>query len=172
MRIYFLSAVLTLVVPELVLAAPPSQAGGRLPARITVTLPAGARLTIDGEPTRQATTLRTFGTPPLPRGRTFVYTLRAKLRRGGTTLTVLKEVPVRAGRETVLSIRFPRVQATDRGDYRTSYGKTSPRSRRGPSRLFRFRKIPRTRTTIFRYAGKPELINTRTWTTNEGSVFD
>lgn len=69
-------------------------------ATIVVNLPANARLTVDGQPTAQTSSTRTFVTPPLQPGRDFHYTFRAELNQEGRPVTATKEVTVRAGEET------------------------------------------------------------------------
>jgi uncharacterized protein (TIGR03000 family) len=73
-------------------------------ATILVRLPADASLTVDDHPTTSTSALRLFKTPPLERGKEFHYTLKAKFVRGAQTITVEEVVPVRAGRETVVSL--------------------------------------------------------------------
>ena len=87
----------------------PREQQGRLdaPATLVVQLPADARLTVDGAPTRSMSDTRAFITPPLPGGRDFHYTLEAQLTRNGKTSTVSREVTVRAGEETQVRIEFP-----------------------------------------------------------------
>src|SRR5262249_9706600 len=70
------------------------------PATVVVTLPADARLTIDGHPTRSTSGTRWFVTPPLRPGQEYTYTFRAELVRPGQTITVARQVPVWAGRQT------------------------------------------------------------------------
>jgi uncharacterized protein (TIGR03000 family) len=77
------------------------------PATLLVRLPADARLTIDGYAPRSASGTRWFVTPPLEPGRAFHYQLRAELERGGKRLTQMREVAVRAGQQTDVTIDFP-----------------------------------------------------------------
>ena len=103
MRYVLLSAVFT--------AAAGSVAAGqpleRSPATVTVTLPADAELTIDGQATRSTSGQRRFITPPLEREQDFWYTLTARFVRAGRTITVEQRVWVRAGRETLVSLDVP-----------------------------------------------------------------
>jgi uncharacterized protein (TIGR03000 family) len=85
-------------------AAPPN---GPAPATLVVRLPADARLTIDGYPPRSTSGTRWFVTPPLEPGRTFHYELRAEVERGGKRLTQTRQVAVRAGQESNVTIDFP-----------------------------------------------------------------
>jgi uncharacterized protein (TIGR03000 family) len=77
------------------------------PATIQVTLPSDAKLMIDDYTTRSTSSTRTFVTPPLTPGRDFHYTLKAELQRGTEPVKVSREVTVRAGQETPVTIEFP-----------------------------------------------------------------
>jgi uncharacterized protein (TIGR03000 family) len=70
------------------------------PATLIVTVPANARLTIDGEATTSTTTQRVFVSPALNFGREYHYTLEAAYQKDGKTVKVSKEVAVQAGTET------------------------------------------------------------------------
>jgi uncharacterized protein (TIGR03000 family) len=85
--------------------APP--AAGPAPATLVVHLPADARLTIDGYAPRSTSGTRWFVTPPLGAGRDFHYQLRAEVERGGKRLTRTREVAVRAGQQTDVTLDFP-----------------------------------------------------------------
>ncbi len=80
------------------------------PAWVRVRLPAGARLTIDGQPTRSPGEVRWFISPPLEPGRRYVYVLRAEVVRDGKTVSEAREVPVRAGEESEVTFSFPATQ--------------------------------------------------------------
>jgi uncharacterized protein (TIGR03000 family) len=67
-------------------------------ATLVVSLPADARLTIDGQATTSVSSVRTFTSPELQPGRTYVYTLQAVYTRDGEEKTVSKKVHVWAGR--------------------------------------------------------------------------
>lgn len=75
------------------------------PAVIQVTLPADARLTVDGHATTSTSTTRTFVTPALPEGE-FQYTLRAEIVREGRTVVETQVVTVRGGEETRVPFNF------------------------------------------------------------------
>jgi uncharacterized protein (TIGR03000 family) len=51
--------------------------------------------------------VRVFSTPPLPRGRTFTYTLIATLQTGGVLAIVTQDVSVSAGNTSYVTIMFP-----------------------------------------------------------------
>jgi uncharacterized protein (TIGR03000 family) len=72
-----------------------------------VTLPADAKLTIDGSPTVATSRSRVFESPRLTPGKTFYYVLKATAVRGGKTKTVTKKVTVRAGEDTRVKIEIP-----------------------------------------------------------------
>jgi uncharacterized protein (TIGR03000 family) len=94
---------------QVLFAAPPADtlSAAREPATIRVTLPADARLTVDGQPTRSTSAERLFLSPPLEPGQDFRYTFRAEFLREGKTVTVQRDVIVRAGRETAVSLDVP-----------------------------------------------------------------
>jgi uncharacterized protein (TIGR03000 family) len=76
-------------------------------AKLYVTLPADAKLTIDDRPTASTSESRLFESPSLPPGKTFHYVLKATVVRGGKTETVTKKVAVRAGEDTRVKIEIP-----------------------------------------------------------------
>jgi uncharacterized protein (TIGR03000 family) len=79
--------------------------------KLYVTLPADAKLTIDGEPTTSTSESRLFVTPSLTPGKTFYYELKATVVRDGKTETVTKQVAVRAGADTRVNIEIPEAAA-------------------------------------------------------------
>ncbi|MCS6851681.1 MAG: TIGR03000 domain-containing protein [Gemmataceae bacterium] len=81
------------------------------PATLVVTLPAEAKLFIDGQATTSTSEVRTFETPALPLGFDYSYTLRAELVRDGQTLTQTKTVTVRGGAESRGEIACPEAVA-------------------------------------------------------------
>jgi uncharacterized protein (TIGR03000 family) len=74
------------------------------PATIIVSLPADARLLVDGSATTSTTAQRVFVSPTLNPGRDYHYTLKAEWVRDGKSVAVSKEVAVRAGEETRVQI--------------------------------------------------------------------
>jgi uncharacterized protein (TIGR03000 family) len=68
------------------------------PARITVKLPADARLFVDDVACPLTSAERTFETPRLEAGRRYVYNMRAELVRDGQTRTLTKRVVVESGK--------------------------------------------------------------------------
>ena len=75
-------------------------------ATIVVSLPADARLTVDGNVTRSTSERRSFVTPALDDGVTYVYTLRAEIIREGQTAVQTQDVTVRGGETTDVSFNF------------------------------------------------------------------
>ncbi|HEY1377620.1 MAG TPA: TIGR03000 domain-containing protein [Gemmataceae bacterium] len=66
-------------------------------ARVTVKLPADAKLWVDGRPTKQTGAVRQFVTPPVLRaGLTYQYTFRAEWPEDGRTVVRERPVQVRA----------------------------------------------------------------------------
>ncbi|HZV03999.1 MAG TPA: TIGR03000 domain-containing protein [Gemmataceae bacterium] len=76
-------------------------------AKVYVTLPADAKLTIDGTPTVSTSESRVFESPSLTPGKTYFYVLKATVVRDGKPETVTKEVAVRAGEDTRVKIEIP-----------------------------------------------------------------
>ena len=66
-------------------------------ARVTVKLPADAKLWVDGKPTKQTGPVREFVTPPVLRaGLTYRYTFRAVWSQDGQNITRERPVLVQA----------------------------------------------------------------------------
>ena len=78
-----------------------------------MTLPADAKLTIDGTPTVSTSESRVFESPSLTPGKTYLYVLKATVIRDGKTETVTKEVAVRAGEGTRVEIEIPEAVAAE-----------------------------------------------------------
>jgi uncharacterized protein (TIGR03000 family) len=74
------------------------------PATIIVSLPADATLKIDDAVTSSTSSRRIFTSPALPMGREFHYTLKAEYSRDGKPVAVAKEIVVRGGEETRVSM--------------------------------------------------------------------
>jgi len=73
------------------------------PATILVSLPSGARLSVDGSPLSNSTSdRRTLVTPDLEVGQTYVYTIRAELGKLGQT----QQVTVRGGQTSTVQFNF------------------------------------------------------------------
>jgi uncharacterized protein (TIGR03000 family) len=72
-------------------------------ATVIVTLPADAKLIVDGNATVSTSAVRTFVTPVLEAGKEFVYNFKAEVVRDGKTVTLVKTVDVAAGREVSVS---------------------------------------------------------------------
>jgi uncharacterized protein (TIGR03000 family) len=94
-------------------AQPMSRSTMSAPATIVVNLPAGARLTIGGEQTMSASGDRTFVSPPLVPGKTYVYTLKGEFDRNGEKVITSQDVDVRAGQLSRVALQFP-TQSTAR----------------------------------------------------------
>jgi uncharacterized protein (TIGR03000 family) len=76
-------------------------------ATVVVSLPADATLTVDGKATTSTTDTRVLISPPIETGKDFVYTLRAEVSRNGQTQSISREVIVRAGQETRVTLEMP-----------------------------------------------------------------
>jgi uncharacterized protein (TIGR03000 family) len=69
-------------------------------AKLTVELPADAKLYIDDQPMKATSNVRQFNTPELQPGRTYYYMVRVEAAKDGAPpQTVTRRVLVRAGEE-------------------------------------------------------------------------
>jgi uncharacterized protein (TIGR03000 family) len=75
-------------------------------ATIVVRLPADAKLTFDGTATQSTDSVRTFTSPPLEPGKEYQYTLRAEMTRDGKKVERTRDVKVRAGQTSNVTIDF------------------------------------------------------------------
>jgi len=66
-------------------------------ARITITVPSDARVSINGTVTTTTDTTRTFEFPGLESGKSVSYTFQAEFVRDGQNVVVTREVEVKAG---------------------------------------------------------------------------
>ena len=85
---------------------PKGQAQISAPATIVVSLPADARLTVDGASTNSVSARRTLITPELAVGATYVYTMRAEVVRDGRTVAMDQQVTVRGGETSTIEFQF------------------------------------------------------------------
>jgi uncharacterized protein (TIGR03000 family) len=77
-----------------------------VPATIIVSLPADARLTVDGAMTTSTSERRTLMTPVLEGDSTYVYTMQAEITREGRVLTQTQQVTVRGGMTSNVQFNF------------------------------------------------------------------
>jgi uncharacterized protein (TIGR03000 family) len=73
-------------------------------ANLFVTLPADAKLTINGQVTTSTSETRLFVTPPLEIGWDYQYQLQAEIVRDGQRRILTKKVDVRPGEETRVNL--------------------------------------------------------------------
>ena len=73
-------------------------------ATVVVTLPADAKLTIDGTATTSLSSERTFETPELVAGKTYSYTLEATFQKEGKAIVVSKKVTLEAGKTSTVDL--------------------------------------------------------------------
>jgi len=87
--------------------SPNNQKGEPKPVALKVLLPQGnAKLTVEGQPTRQTGETRTFRSPPLEPGRKYVYTLVAEWEPNNyTKITRTIKKNVEAGQEVEIDFR-------------------------------------------------------------------
>jgi uncharacterized protein (TIGR03000 family) len=86
-----------------VVSAPDSAPGPR-PCTLTIQVPVGATLTVNGVRTEQMTAVRYFESPPLPAGKTFYYTFEATYTKNGEAVQKRKPVEVKAGATVVVDL--------------------------------------------------------------------
>jgi uncharacterized protein (TIGR03000 family) len=77
---------------------------GPAPATLIVSLPADATLTIEGTPTTSTSGVRVFTSPVLEPNKDYYYTLKAEVVVNGEPQTITKQVLVRAGEETRVTL--------------------------------------------------------------------
>ena len=77
-----------------------------VPATIIVSLPADARLTVDGAATTSTSERRTLVTPVLEGDSTYVYTMQAEITREGRVMTQSQQVTVRGGMTANVQFNF------------------------------------------------------------------
>jgi len=76
-------------------------------ATLIVSLPADARLSIDGHATASTSGSRLFHSRSLENGFDYYYVLEAEVVRDGKTERVSQRVIVRAGQETRVALELP-----------------------------------------------------------------
>jgi uncharacterized protein (TIGR03000 family) len=86
--------------------APKTKAQAFAPATILVSLPTGARLSVDGTPTTSTSERRTLVTPGLAVGENYVYTLRAEFVSNGQSVAQTQQVTVRGGQTSTVQFNF------------------------------------------------------------------
>lgn len=74
-------------------------------SRITVRLPAEARLFVNDDPCPLTSETRSFTTPPLNPEREYAYTLRAEVVRNGQTFSEVKRVVFRGGKAVQIEFK-------------------------------------------------------------------
>jgi len=93
--------------PKETIPTPPAKTQAASPATIVVTLPADARLTVDGNTTTSTSGIRTFISPALEQGAEYVYAIQAEITRDGRSVVETQNVTVRAGEVTNVPFTFP-----------------------------------------------------------------
>jgi uncharacterized protein (TIGR03000 family) len=84
-------------------------------AKVTIIMPAEARLIVDGVAYPEGAAKRTLETPDLEAGRKYTYTMRAEMVRDGNKLKEERRVEVEAGKDvTVEFTKLTAVQAAQR----------------------------------------------------------
>jgi uncharacterized protein (TIGR03000 family) len=91
---------------------PPVKSQLEAPATILVSLPAEAKLLVDGAATMSTSSERRLVSPTLQTGRDYHYTLTAEVVRNGQTVREERPVTVRAGEETRVQFTFTEAAVT------------------------------------------------------------
>jgi uncharacterized protein (TIGR03000 family) len=99
-------AVPTGVVP--VLQPVPVSERAETPATIRIRVPDGAEVWFDKAKTAQTGTDRVFQSPPVPAGKTLIYSVRARWNEGGREVEQFRVVGVRAGETARLTFTTAR----------------------------------------------------------------
>ena len=73
-------------------------------ATVVVTLPANAKLTVDGDATVSTSSERTFETPELVAGKTYAYTLEATFQQDGKAVVISKKIKIEAGKTATVDL--------------------------------------------------------------------
>lgn len=84
---------------------------GPAPATLIVQVPADATVTIDDSPTRSVSGTRVFVTPPLAQNTDYSYTVKAQVRRDGQVRSETRQVTVRGGEETLVTLNIAPAQS-------------------------------------------------------------
>ncbi len=87
---------------------------GKDVARVTVKLPADARLYVDDVLCPLTSTTRSFNTPELEAGRPYYYTLKAEFVNDGQTRAKTRRVVVEAGKQVTVEFEDAPLQAASR----------------------------------------------------------
>ena len=90
-------------------ASPAAYGGGDVDttAIVQVEVPAGATLWFDGVQTKQTGAMRTFHTPPLERGHSYHYDVKARWEENGKPVERTKRVDVYAGARVTVNFNQP-----------------------------------------------------------------
>jgi uncharacterized protein (TIGR03000 family) len=75
-------------------------------AHLNINVPADAKVYLENKLMTVTGTDRHFVTPELPKGSTFVYTVKVEVERDGQTLTKTTEAKIAAGQEIAVSVKF------------------------------------------------------------------
>jgi uncharacterized protein (TIGR03000 family) len=81
-------------------------AGPNAAAKIDVTVPASAKVWLDGHETQQTGATRSFVTPALQRGKAFTYDLRVRWTTpAGIVVDITRPIQVQGGRQTMVGFK-------------------------------------------------------------------
>lgn len=83
------------------------------PASVTVVLPDGAKLTVNDVAVTASNT-QTFQTPKLEKGKSYFYTVKAEMVKGGKAVTETRKIDVAAGKAVTVDFTAPAVLTASR----------------------------------------------------------
>lgn len=83
-------------------------------ARVTVNLPADARLWVDQVECPLTSAVRAFNTPALQPGQTYYYTVKMQVDRNGSPVTDSQRVLVTAGEQVTVNFNLPALATAQR----------------------------------------------------------
>jgi uncharacterized protein (TIGR03000 family) len=72
-------------------------------AKITLVVPADAKVYVDGQPTQLQSERRVFTTPPLQTGKTYYYDFQVEVTRNGRVIRETQQVVIQPGRTQEVS---------------------------------------------------------------------
>ncbi len=92
-----------------------SDLSAKAPARVTIVMPADAKLIVEDVAFPAGASKRTFETPALEAGHSYSYTMRAEVMRDGRLQKQVKRVDIEAGQEVTVEFKeLPALQAAQR----------------------------------------------------------
>ncbi len=111
---------------------------GLAPAKVTMIVPADAKVFFDGDATTQTGTERTYLSPALPRGKQFHYNVLVRWTENGKAVEQTRRVTVRAGSR--VRIALPEKAPGDDSKGKDKQVVTTKAAKRTPATAINFKK--------------------------------